>query len=195
MAVAFLLLYRFDEAQLVKVVSPFLLDARDTGGLGMTTRQVGWAYGTCGVTALICGGVLGGFLAARHGFRKVLPSMVCAMYLPKLVFLGLSLTQPTGFPTVCAGIALEQFGYGYGFTAFMLFMLYFSAGIHRTAHYALCTGFMSLGMMLPGMWSGWLADHLGYRHFFIWVLFSAIPGLVLALCLKVEPGFGRKAAL
>ena len=189
MAIALMLLYRFDEAQLVKVISPFLLDDRSVGGLGMTTKQVGWAYGTFGVTASLCGGLLGGFIAARHGLKKALPSMVCSMYLPKLVFLGLSLAQPRSFLAVCGAIAIEQFGYGYGFTAFMLFLLYFSEGAHRTAHYALCTGFMSLGMMIPGMWSGWLADRLGYRHFFIWVLFSAIPGFILALRLKVDPKF------
>lgn len=192
MALAFILLYRFDEAQLVKVISPFLLDARASGGLGLTTSQVGLAYGTFGIFALTCGGLLGGFLAARHGLKKMLPFMVCAMYLPKLVFVGLSVFQPENFLITSAAVAVEQFGYGFGFTAFMLYLLYFADGSHKTAHYAICTGFMALGMMLPGMWSGWLVDLVGYRHFFIWVLCSALPGFTLALLLRIDPQFGKK---
>jgi MFS transporter, PAT family, beta-lactamase induction signal transducer AmpG len=192
MAVGFILLYRFDEAQLGKVISPFLLDGRPKGGLGLTTSQVGLAYGTCGIAALTCGGLLGGFTAAKYGLKTMLPIMAGAMYLPKLVFLFLSFRQPENFPLVCASVAVEQFGYGFGFTAFMLYMLYFADGPRKTAHYAICTGFMALGMMIPGLWSGWLADRLGYRHFFIWVLFSALPGLTMALLLKVDPHFGKK---
>lgn len=192
MALAFILLYRFDEAQLVKVISPFLLDARASGGLGLTTSQVGLAYGTFGIFALTCGGLLGGFLAARHGLKKMLPFMVCAMYLPKLVFVGLSVFQPENFLITSAAVAVEQLGYGFGFTAFMLYLLYFADGPHKTAHYAICTGFMALGMMLPGMWSGWLVDLVGYRHFFIWVLCSALPGFTLALLLRIDPQFGKK---
>ncbi len=180
MAIAFFLLYRFDEAQLTKVISPFLLDGRGAGGLGLTTSQVGVAYGTFGILALTCGGLLGGFLAAKHGLKTMLPFMLCTMYLPKLVFVFLSFTQPENFLVTCAGVAVEQFGYGFGFTAFMLYMLYFADGPHKTAHYAICTGFMALGMMLPGMWSGWVADLVGYRHFFVWVICSAIPGFTLA---------------
>jgi len=192
LALAFILLYRFDEAQLGKVFSPFLLDGREAGGLGLTTSQVGLAYGTFGVLALTCGGLLGGFLAAKHGLKKMLPIMVCSMYLPKLVFVFLSYTQPENFLAICGAVAIEQFGYGFGFTAFMLYMLYFADGPHKTAHYAICTGFMALGMMIPGMWSGWVADVVGYRHFFVWVIFSAIPGFCLAMLLKVDPAFGKK---
>ena len=193
MAMAFVLLYRFDEAQLVKVISPFLLDGREAGGLGLTTSQVGLAYGTFGILALTCGGLLGGFLAARHGLKTMLPIMVCTMYLPKLVFVFLSFTQPENFLVTCGAVAVEQFGYGFGFTAFMLYLLYFADGPHKTAHYAICTGFMALGMMVPGMWSGWVADLVGYRHFFVWVIFSALPGFTLAMLLKVDPQFGKKA--
>jgi PAT family beta-lactamase induction signal transducer AmpG len=194
MAMAFILFYRFDEAQLVKVISPFLLDSREAGGLALTTSQVGLVYGTFGILALTCGGLLGGFLAAKYGLKTMLPVMVCTMYLPKLVFLFLSFTQPENFLVICGAVALEQFGYGFGFTAFMLYMLYFADGPHRTAHYAICTGFMALGMMVPGMWSGWVADLVGYRHFFIWVLCSALPGFTLAMLLKVDPQFGKKTA-
>ncbi len=192
MAMAFILLYRFDEAQLVKVISPFLLDSREAGGLGLTTSQVGLVYGTFGILALTCGGLLGGFLAAKHGLKKMLPFMVGSMYLPKLAFIFLSYAQPENFLITCAAIAAEQFGYGFGFTAFMLYLLYFADGPHKTAHYAICTGFMALGMMLPGLWSGWIADIIGYKHFFVWVICCALPGLTLALTLKVDPQFGKK---
>ena len=193
MALAFILLYRFDEAQLSKVISPFLLDSRAAGGLGLATSQVGLVYGTFGVAALTCGGLLGGFLAAKHGLKKMLPIMVGSMYLPKLAFVFLSFTQPDNFLVTCGAVALEQLGYGFGFTAFMLYLLYFADGPHKTAHYAICTGFMALGMMIPGMWSGWVADLVGYKHFFVWAFCSTIPGLVIALRLKIDPQFGRRA--
>jgi PAT family beta-lactamase induction signal transducer AmpG len=192
LALAFILLYRFDEAQLSKVISPFLLDSRAAGGLGLATSQLGLAYGTFGILALTCGGLLGGFLAAKHGLKKMLPIMVGSMYLPKLVFVLLSWTQPENFLIICGAVAVEQFGYGFGFTAFMLYLLYFADGAHKTAHYAICTGFMALGMMIPGMWSGWVADIVGYRHFFVWVICSTLPGLLLALQLKIDPQFGKK---
>ena len=192
MAMAFILLYRFDEAQLSKVISPFLLDGRDAGGLGLATSQVGLVYGTFGVLSLTFGGLLGGFLAAKHGLKKMLPIMVGSMYLPKLTFLILSLTQPDNFLVVCGAVAVEQFGYGFGFTAFMLYLLYFADGAHKTAHYSICTGFMALGMMIPGMWSGWVADIVGYKHFFVWVLCSTLPGLIIALQLKIDPQFGKR---
>jgi MFS transporter, PAT family, beta-lactamase induction signal transducer AmpG len=194
MAMAFILLYRFDEAQLVKVISPFLLDGRDAGGLGLTTSQVGLVYGTFGILALTCGGLLGGFTAAKYGLKRMLPIMVGSMYLPKLAFIYLSWTQPSNFLITCGAVAAEQFGYGFGFTAFMLYMLFFADGPHKTAHYAICTGFMALGMMIPGFWSGWVADLVGYKHFFVWVIFSAFPGLTIALLLnrKVDPEFGKK---
>jgi PAT family beta-lactamase induction signal transducer AmpG len=196
MGMAFILFYRFDEAQLVKVISPFLLDSRLAGGLGLTTSQVGVAYGTFGIAALTCGGLLGGFAAAKYGLKRMLPIMVGSMYLPKLAFIFLSWTQPSNFLITCGAVAAEQFGYGFGFTAFMLYMLFFADGPHKTAHYAICTGFMALGMMIPGMWSGLLADRIGYRHFFIWVICSALPGLTIALLLnrKVDPEFGKKTS-
>jgi PAT family beta-lactamase induction signal transducer AmpG len=194
MAVAFIVLYRFDEAQLVKVISPFMLDSREAGGLGLTTSQVGLAYGTFGILALTCGGVLGGFTAAKYGLKTMLPIMVCSMYLPKLVFVFLSHAQPENFLVTCGAVGVEQFGYGFGFTAFMLYMLYFADGPHKTAHYAICTGFMALGMMLPGMWSGWVADIVGYKHFFVWVICSALPGFTLGMLLRVDPQFGKKTS-
>jgi PAT family beta-lactamase induction signal transducer AmpG len=171
-----------------------MLDTRESGGLALTTSQVGLAYGTFGILALTCGGLLGGFLASKHGLKRVLPFMVCSMYLPKLAFVLLSWAQPENFILICGAVAAEQFGYGFGFTAFMLYMLYFANGPHKTAHYAICTGFMALGMMVPGLWSGWVADIVGYRHFFVWVICSALPGFAIAMLLKVNPEFGKKAA-
>ncbi len=196
LAMAFILLYRFDEAQLSKIIGPFLLDSREAGGLGLTTSQVGLAYGTFGILALTCGGLLGGFAAAKYGLKRMLPIMVATMYLPKLAYLFLSWTQPANFLLTCGAVATEQFGYGFGFTAFMLYMLLFADGPHKTAHFAICTGFMALGMMVPGMWSGWVADMVGYKHFFVWVLCSTLPGFTLAMIInrRIDPQFGKKTA-
>ncbi len=196
LALAFILFYRFDEAQLGKVISPFLLDSREAGGLGLTTSQVGTAYGIFGILALTFGGLLGGFAAAKYGLKQMLPIMVGSMYLPKLAYIFLSWTQPTNLLLTCGAVAAEQFGYGFGFTAFMLYMLLFADGSHKTAHFAICTGFMALGMMLPGMWSGWVADVVGYKHFFVWVMCSTIPGLALAVLVnrRIDPQFGKKAS-
>jgi PAT family beta-lactamase induction signal transducer AmpG len=192
-ALLFILLYRFPEAQGVKMINPFLLDLREGGGLGLTTSEVGLIYGTIGVLALTFGGLVGAFLAAKHGLKKMLPIMVCAIHLPNAAFLYLSFAQPESFALISGCIAIEQFGYGFGFAAYMLFLLYFADGAHKTAHYAVCTGFMALGMMIPGMWSGWLADLIGYKHFFVWVMLSTIPGFLVAFLIKVDPEFGKKA--
>ena len=190
----FLMLYRFAEAQLVKLVTPFLLDARADGGLGLTTSQVGVAYGTFGVLALTAGGLLGGYLASRHGLRRMLWIFVAAIHLPDLVFVWLAYAQPASLTLISAAVAIEQFGYGFGFTAYILYMMMISRGTQATAHYAICTGFMALGMMIPGMFAGALQEHLGYPHFFLWVIVSTIPGIVVAALVKIDPDFGKKTA-
>lgn len=189
---AFLLLYRFAEAQLVKLVSPFLLDAREKGGLGLTTSEVGVVYGTVGIIALTLGGLLGGYVASQKGLKSWLWPMVLAIHLPDAAFVYLSQIQPTNFVLINAAVAIEQFGYGFGFTAYMLYMIMISEGEHKTAHYAICTGFMALGMMLPGMFSGWLQEHIGYQYFFLWVMASTIPGFIVASLVKIDPEFGKK---
>jgi PAT family beta-lactamase induction signal transducer AmpG len=189
----FLLFYRFAEAQLVKLVAPFLLDAREAGGLGLNTGQVGFVYGTIGILALTCGGILGGLLASRRGLKAWFWPMVLIMHLPDAVFVYLAYAQPESFTVINLCVAIEQFGYGFGFTAYMLYMIYISRGQHETAHYAICTGFMALGMMLPGMFSGWLQDIIGYQHFFVWVLLATIPGFIVAAMVPLEAGFGKKA--
>jgi PAT family beta-lactamase induction signal transducer AmpG len=192
-ALLFILLYRFAEAQGVRMITPFLLDSRELGGIGLTTGQYGFVYGTVGIIALTIGGIIGGILAARYGLKKMLPIMICAIHLPNAAIVYLTMAQPDNFFVINACVAVEQFGYGFGFTAYMLYLLYFADGAHKTAHYAICTGFMALGMMVPGMWSGWLADILGYKNFFIWVMISTIPGFLVAFLVKVDPQFGRKA--
>jgi PAT family beta-lactamase induction signal transducer AmpG len=190
----FLLFYRFAEAQLVKLVSPFLLDAREKGGLGLSTSEVGFVYGTIGILALTAGGLLGGYLISRRGLRWWLWPMVIIMHTPDLAFVYLSQVQPTNFFLINLAVACEQFGYGFGFTAYMLYMIMISEGDHKTAHYAICTGFMALGMMFAGMFSGALQELIGYPNFFLWVVASTIPGFLAAALVKIDPEFGRKKA-
>ena len=190
---AFLLLYRFAEAQLLKLVTPFLLDARSAGGLGLQTQDVGIAYGTVGVIALTVGGLLGGWVISRGGLKRLLWPLMIAMHLPNLIFVALAVTQPQSLWLVSAAVATEQFGYGFGFTAYMVFMLMVAGeGQHQTAHYAICTGFMALGMMLPGMGAGWLQSQLGYPGFFIWVCVATLPSFVAAAFLRIDPQFGAR---
>jgi PAT family beta-lactamase induction signal transducer AmpG len=194
LTLAFLLLFRFGEAQAIKLITPFLLDPNEKGGLGLRTEEVGLVYGTIGVLALTLGGLLGGIVIARHGLRRWIWFMLLATHLPLFAFVFLATTLPKSLVVVSAALALEQFGYGFGFTAYLLFMIMVSDGPRKTAHYAYCTGFMALGMMLPGMASGFIEERLGYAHFFVWVLVAALPSLVVTAFVKIDPGFGRKAA-
>ena len=189
---AFLLLYRLGEAQLLKIAQPFLLDPRAAGGLGLSNQALSLVYGTVGLVALICGGLLGGILISRRGLRFWLWPMLLAIHLPDAVFIWLAYAQPQNVCAIGAGVAVEQFGYGFGFAAYMLYMIYIARGRHATAHYAICTGFMALGLMLPGMWSGWLQEQLGYRHFFVWVIFATIPSFLVALKIPLDKEFGKK---
>ncbi|MBD5317328.1 MAG: AmpG family muropeptide MFS transporter [Bacteroides sp.] len=192
-AVAFMLLYRLPEAQLVKLINPFLLDPPEVGGLGLSTAQVGVVYGTVGVIALMAGGVTGGIVAARGGLRKWLMPMAWAMSLTCATFLYLSLVPEPGLLTVNLCVAIEQFGYGFGGTAYTLYLIYYALGPNRTSHYAIATGFMALGMMLPGMAAGWIQEMLGsYTAFFIWTMACCAITIAAAARLKVPAEFGRK---
>jgi len=190
--IAFLLLYRLGESQLVKLASPFLLDAREVGGLGLTTGEVGLVYGTVGIISLTLGGILGGFVASKHGLKKWLWWMLIAINLPNTVYIYLSYALPESFFLINLAVAVEQFGYGFGFTAYMLYMIYVSDGKHKTAHFAITTGFMALGMMIPGMVSGWLQELIGYQHFFVWVILATIPAFIITKFVPLDAGFGMK---
>ncbi|MYM22811.1 MFS transporter [Duganella sp. FT135W] len=188
----FLLLYRLGEAQLLKMAAPFLLDPRNKGGLGLTTSDFGLVYGTIGVAALVIGGLAGGVTVSRFGLKRALLPMVFIMHVPDLVFVYLATALPDNLIVISACLAIEQFGYGFGFAAFLLYMVLVADGEHKTAHYAICTGFMALGMMLPGMVSGWIQQQLGYQQFFIWACISTLPAFVMAALVRIPAEFGRK---
>jgi len=190
----FLLLYRLAEAQLLKLVAPFLLDARARGGLGLTTQQVGFIYGTIGLVALLLGGLAGGYAVARFGLKRLLWPMLISMQLPLAVFVVLAVRQPTSAAWIGGALTVEQFGYGFGFTAYMVYMMLVADGEHRTAHYAICTGFMALGMMLPGLPAGWIEDRVGYVWFFLWVCLATVPSFVATALVRIPPDYGRRAA-
>lgn len=191
---AFLLLYRFAESQLVKIAPVFLLDKADKGGLGLSTASVGVVYGTVGVIALTVGGLLSSWLVARHGMKRWLWPMALAINVPNLVYVYLAVALPENIWLIGTLVAIEQFGYGFGFTGYVLFMIMTATGKHQTAHYALCTGFMALGMMLPGMPSGWLQTQIGYVNFFIWVCVATLPSFLVTALIRVDPTFGVKKA-
>ena len=191
-AVAFMLLYRLPEAQLVKLINPFLLDPIDKGGLGLSTGEVGFVYGTIGIIGLTIGGIVGGIVAAKGGLKKWLWPMAWSMSLTCLTFVYLSYWPTHSLLTINICVFIEQFGYGFGFTAYMLYLIYFSEGEHKTAHYAICTGFMALGMMIPGMAAGWLQETIGYRHFFVWTMICCAATIGVCAFLKIDPNFGRK---
>jgi MFS transporter, PAT family, beta-lactamase induction signal transducer AmpG len=189
----FLLLYRLGEAQLVKIIPIFLHAPVEKGGLGLDIGKISVIYGTAGVIAFMCGALLGGFLVARRGLKFWLWPMLLAIHLPDAVFIWLAYAQPQNVFAIGAGVAVEQFGYGFGFTAMLLYMIYIARGGHQTAHYAICTGFMALGVMLSGMWSGWLQERLGYPHFFVWVILATIPSFIVAMKIPLEGEFGKRA--
>ncbi len=194
-ALIFFLLYRLGEAQLVKVATPFLVDSRSAGGIGLTSAQYGIAYGTIGMLCLTAGGILGGIIASKFGLKKLIWFMALAMNVPISVYIFLSLTQPMpGNIGIYLSIALEQFGYGFGFTGYSLYMLHFvGESKYKTAEFAIGTSLMALGMMLPGMVSGKMLELLGsYQHFFVYVILCAIPGIIAIKFLKIDPAFGMK---
>ena len=162
-------------------------------GMGLTTEDVGIIYGTFGVFALVIGGILGGIAISKGGLRKWMLPMFLAMHLPIIGFILLAHFHPTSIYFIYAAVIAEQFGYGFGFAAFMMYLIYVADGESKTAHYSIATGFMALGMMLPGMASGFIQEYLGYGNFFIWVFCATIPGLILSQFLKYPAEFGKKA--
>ncbi|MDD2293444.1 MAG: MFS transporter [Bacteroidales bacterium] len=194
LAIVFMLLFRLPEAFLIKMCTPFLVAAREVGGLGLSTAEVGLVYGTIGVLFLTVGGILGGIFASRLGLKKSIWWMAGCMTLPCLTFVYLSMVQPTSILWICVALAIEQFGYGFGFTAYMLYMMYFSEGEFKTSHYAICTAFMALSMMIPGMFAGYIQEALGYANFFWMVIACCIATLVVTFFVdkKIDPNYGRK---
>ena len=194
MVLLFLLLYRFPEAMLTKMSTTFLQRPNSEGGLGLSPQEFGWAYGGIGVFGLLLGGIVGGILASRDGLKKWLWPFVIALTLPNLVYVYMSFALPSDLWLISACIFVEQFGYGLGFTALTLYMLYFSQGEFKTSHYAICTGLSYLGLLLPGMFSSWLKDAVGYRTFFIIVMACCVITFVVTAFLEIDPEFGKKDA-
>ena len=189
---AFLLFYRFPEALLNTMTKTFLMRANSAGGLGLSPQEYGLANGTVGLVGLTLGGILGGILVSRDGMKRWLWPMVCAITLPDIVYIFLSYTLNSNIVLVSTCLFIEQFGYGLGFTALTLYMLYYSQGEYKTSHYAICTGISYLGLMLPGMVSGYIKDAVGYRMFFIIVMLSCVVTFLVTAFLKIDPKFGLK---
>ncbi|MCF0202309.1 MAG: MFS transporter [Bacteroidaceae bacterium] len=191
-AFAFMLLYRMPEGLLVKITPLFLIDNPSEAGLGLSPQEFGLVQGTVGVIGLTLGGILGGIVASRDGLKKWLWPMVCAITLPDVVYIYLSASLPSSLFIINVCVFIEQFGYGFGFTAYMLYLIYYSQGEHKTSHYALCTALMALSMMLPGLVAGWLQETLGYQMFFILVMILCAITFVVAALVKIDPEFGKK---
>lgn len=191
-ALAFILTFRLGESQLVKMAAPFMLDSPADGGLGYSTEQIGTIFGTAGVIMLSLGGILGGILISRDGLKKWMLPMVLSLNVPNILYALLAMTKTTNVIAVTATVIFEKFGYGFGFTAFLMYLIHISDGKSKTSHYAIATGFMALGMMLPGMISGYVQEWLGYDGFFIWVVIAALPALFLLKYISYPPDFGKK---
>lgn len=191
-ALLFMLFFRFPEGQLVKIANPFLLDSTEAGGLDLATEAVGFVYGTVGIIGLTIGGLLGGWCVSRHGLKHWLWPMVLSISLPDLVYVYLAATTEPSLLVVNICVFIEQFGYGFGFTAYMLYLVYFSQGERSTAVFSICTAMQALGMMIPGMIAGWMADHLGYLNFFWWVMGCCLVTFTVSAFIKIDPQYGKK---
>ena len=191
-AILFMLCYRLPEAFLIKMINPFLVAPLEKGGLALPTEDVGIVYGTIGILFLTIGGILGGWFASSRGLKGSLWWMVGCMTLPCLSFVYLSIFQPSNLVAIATSIAIEQFGYGFGFTAYMLYMMYFSEGEFKTAHYAICTAFMALSMMLPGMVAGYLQEAVGYVNFFLIVMLCCLATIGVSTLIKIDSSYGIK---
>lgn len=188
-AIAFMLLFRFAEAQILAMVSPFLKDSLANGGLALTVEQVGLVYGTFGALGAMIGGITGGLLVARHGLRPTYWPMIVIMHAPNVVFLGLAMWQPSNLNIISAALFVEQFGYGFGFTLYTLYLIYFSRGPLSTSHFAVCTGFMAMSMMLPSMISGYIKTALGFPGFFTYALLATLPSFYVSYLAWKDQGF------
>ena len=188
----FLLFYRFPEALLNTMTKTFMLRNNYAGGLGLSPQEYGLANGTVGLIGLLLGGIIGGILVSRDGMKRWLWPMVCAITLPDVVYIYLSYSLNSNLVVVSSCLFIEQFGYGLGFTVLTLYMLYYSQGKYKTSHYSICTGISYLGLMLPGMLSGFIKDMVGYRMFFIIVMICCAITFAVTAFLKIDPDFGKK---
>ncbi len=184
-ALLFMLFFRFPEAQLAKMAQPFMLRTLGEGGLELSTATVGFAYGTIGVCGLLAGGLLGGWLVSRNGLRRWWWPMILAISLPDLVYVYLAYAQPSDMLIINSCVALEQLGYGFGFTAYSLFLVYFAKGEKSTSVFSICTAFQALGMMIPGMFAGYLADNWGFLMFFSFVCVCCLVTFIVSALVKV----------
>ncbi|WP_373523589.1 MFS transporter [Aquiflexum sp.] len=191
-ALAFILFYRLGESQLVKMASPFLLDSREVGGLALSTSDVGLIYGTFGIIALSLGGIIGGIVISKDGLGKWMLPMILALNVPNFFYYLLAYFQPESAFYAGVVVVIEQLGYGFGFAAFMMYLIYVSEGPSKTSHYAIATGFMALGMMIPGMASGFIQEALGYPGFFVWIVIAAFPGILMVRYVKFPYEYGKK---
>lgn len=203
-ALLFMLLYRLPEALCIKIVAPFLKAPSAEGGLGLSTTEVGFINGTVGVIALLLGGIFGGIAISRGGLKKWLLPMACSLTLPCLFYCFLAMWQPASIELISAAVFIEQFGYGFGFTAYMLYLIFFSQGESQTSHYAFCTAFMALGMMVPGMFAGWLHEYFmeynlfgsdgpqGYINFFWMVMATCVATFIACALVRIPSSFGKK---
>lgn len=191
-AFLFMLFYRMPEGLLAKISSLFLIDGWSSGGLGLAPQELGLVQGTVGVIGLVLGGIIGGMAAGRDGLKKWLWPMVCAITLPDLVYVYLSYAMPSSLAVINVCVFIEQFGYGFGFTAYMLYLIYYSRGEYKTSHYALCTALMALSMMIPGLVAGWLQELVGYQWFFIIVVILCSVTFLVTAFVDIDPEFGKK---
>ena len=168
--IAFMLLYRLPEAFSVKMLYPFFVDDVTAGGLGLDKAAYGIVYGTAGVVALLVGGILGGIMISRKDLRNCIIPMALSLALPCALYLYMAIAQPQSLWTIGTCVVFDQFGYGFGFTAYTIYMMRFAQGPLKTSHFAICTGFMALSMLLPGLVAGYLQTMLGYVGFFILVM-------------------------
>lgn len=194
LAILFMLLYRLPEAFLIKMIHPFLLGSRELGGLGLSLQEISVVYGVVGVIFLLLGGIVGGYMISHKGLHRSIWWMAAGMTLPCLSFIYLAIFMPTSMVSISIALAIEQFGYGFGFTAYMMYMMYFSDGEYKTSHYAICTGFMALSMMIPGMFAGYIQEAIGYQNFFWMVIACCLATVCVTIFVrrKVDPEYGKK---
>ena len=177
----FIFTYRLGEALLSKVTILFLKDATENGGIGLDNEQYGFLYGTLGVLALTVGGILGGILISKYTLRQCILPMALALNIPDLLYVYLAIAQPQSLGIIGTCISVEQFGYGFGFTAYTVYLLQCAKGGHETAHYAFLTALMAIGMTLPTIISGYWQQDLGYTEFFIRSCWLTLPGIAMSV--------------